>query len=150
LASERLSFLAGQRHVIFLDVDIRDPGLLAHLRSVTYGHRHHVGVSILPEKMTVWSHWWRERRILMCLGRNLLFALSLVEKTKRALHPTGRTDVVAQRLKCAEKGNLRQVIFESQQLETKIRVGSGRLTDREARMALGVNHQHVEIVMSKD
>src|SRR5204862_736895 len=95
LASERLSLLAGQRHVIFLDVDIGDTRLLTDLGSVTHRHGHHVGVGILPEEMAVWAHRWCYRRILMCLCRDLILAFSLVEKTKRPLHSASGTDVVA-------------------------------------------------------
>src|SRR5436190_23172816 len=62
LASERLSLLAGQRHVIFMDVDIGDTRLLTDLGSVTHRHGHHVGVGILPEEMAVWAHRWCYRR----------------------------------------------------------------------------------------
>src|SRR6266446_669982 len=102
LASECLTFLAGESNVIFLNVEFRDPGLLADVRPVVQSHCHHVSVCILTEEMAVRPHGRSERRILMCLSRNLLLAFSLVEKTKGPLYTACRADVVASGMKRAQ------------------------------------------------
>ncbi len=95
LSFKRFAFVAGERDEIFLDIDLRNLGLLPHVRAVIQRHRHHVSVRVLAEEMAIRSHWRRERRILVRLQCVLVLALSLVEKTERALHTAGGTDEIA-------------------------------------------------------